>query len=191
MVRPSSNMNRRFCLSSASFTRSVCMCLPAGQYGKVCGFIEPLPEDASARYEFANEMVGTSIPPEYYPACEKGFREAANAGALIGAPVEVRGGVCCGGGLLWGCCNALSGGFHAWQRWRCSLAHHVQRLLLAQMTVAAAFMATSACSKELLVSSCHHTAHKWAFTRPAAYITAGHLCPCSPVADLTACHCFC
>lgn len=60
-----------------------------GQYGKVCGFVEPLPEDHPTRYEFANEMVGTSIPPEYYPACEKGFREAANAGALIGAPVEV------------------------------------------------------------------------------------------------------
>jgi len=64
---------------------------PAGQYGKVCGFIEPLPEDSTARYEYSNEIVGTSIPPEYYPACEKGFKEAANAGALIGAPVEVRG----------------------------------------------------------------------------------------------------
>jgi translation elongation factor EF-G len=58
----------------------------------VCGFIEPLPEDNPTRYEFANEMIGTSIPPEYYPACEKGFKEAANAGALIGAPVEVNGG---------------------------------------------------------------------------------------------------
>jgi hypothetical protein len=55
----------------------------------VCGFIEPLDEDSAARYVFSNEMVGTVIPPEYYPACEKGFREAANAGALIGAPVEV------------------------------------------------------------------------------------------------------
>lgn len=67
------------------------LCIPpAGQYGKVGGYIEPLPEDSTSRYQFSNEMVGTVIPPEYYPACEKGFREAANAGALIGAPVEVR-----------------------------------------------------------------------------------------------------
>lgn len=86
------------CIASAhaTYTRSdfvcayaLCLCVPAGQYGKVCGFIEPLDEDSAARYVFSNEMVGTIIPPEYYPACEKGFREAANAGALIGAPVEV------------------------------------------------------------------------------------------------------
>ena len=35
--------------------------------------------------------MGNNIPPEFQAACEKGFREAANAGALIGAPVEVRG----------------------------------------------------------------------------------------------------
>jgi hypothetical protein len=72
------------CVAPAS-----CLCVRAGQYGKVCGFIEPLDEDSAARYVFSNEMLGTIIPPEYYPACEKGFREAANAGALIGAPVEV------------------------------------------------------------------------------------------------------
>lgn len=33
-------------------------------------------------------MVGNAIPPEFYSAIEKGFREAANSGALIGAPVE-------------------------------------------------------------------------------------------------------
>ncbi|WIA10608.1 hypothetical protein OEZ85_010791 [Tetradesmus obliquus] len=60
----------------------------SGQFGKVGGFIEPLPEDSTTRYEYANEIVGNVIPPEFYPACEKGFREAANAGSLIGAPVE-------------------------------------------------------------------------------------------------------
>jgi elongation factor G len=35
--------------------------------------------------------VGNAIPPNFIPACEKGFREAVNAGALIGHPVEVRG----------------------------------------------------------------------------------------------------
>jgi translation elongation factor EF-G len=79
-----------------------------GQYGKVGGFIEPLPEDSPTRYEFSNEMVGTVIPPEYYPACEKGFREAANAGALIGAPVEVSSLCVCvgGGGRCFGACYA-------------------------------------------------------------------------------------
>ncbi len=33
--------------------------------------------------------MGNNIPPEFYPAIEKGFKEAANSGALIGAPVEV------------------------------------------------------------------------------------------------------
>jgi translation elongation factor EF-G len=37
------------------------------------------------------QMVGNVIPPEYYSAIEKGFKEAANSGALLGAPVEVRG----------------------------------------------------------------------------------------------------
>lgn len=63
------------------------------------GHVEPLPEGDSAasapRFEFVNNLMGNNIPPEFQPACEKGFKEAANAGALIGAPVEV----CCGG---WG-----------------------------------------------------------------------------------------
>jgi elongation factor G len=67
----------------------------AGQFGKVGGFIEPLPEDSPTRFEYANEIVGNVIPPEFYPACEKGFKEAANAGSLIGAPVEVRTAGCC------------------------------------------------------------------------------------------------
>lgn len=36
------------------------------------------------------QLVGNNIPPEFHSAIEKGFREAANSGALIGAPVEVR-----------------------------------------------------------------------------------------------------
>ena len=36
-------------------------------------------------------IVGNAIPPNYIPACEKGFREAVNAGQLIGHPVEVGG----------------------------------------------------------------------------------------------------
>lgn len=60
----------------------------SGQYGKVVGYIEPLPEDHPVKFEFENQIVGNAIPPEFYPAVEKGFKEAANSGALIGAPVE-------------------------------------------------------------------------------------------------------
>lgn len=56
-----------------------------------CGFryIEPLPESSSEKFEFVNRLVGNAIPPGFLPGCEKGFREAANAGSLIGHPVEV------------------------------------------------------------------------------------------------------
>lgn len=50
----------------------------------------PLTEDHPTKFEFENGIVGNAIPPTYIPACEKGFREAVNAGALIGHPVEVR-----------------------------------------------------------------------------------------------------
>lgn len=41
------------------------------------------------KFEFENGIVGNAIPPNFIPACEKGFREAVNAGQLIGHPVEV------------------------------------------------------------------------------------------------------
>ncbi|KAG2481989.1 hypothetical protein HYH03_019055, partial [Edaphochlamys debaryana] len=59
----------------------------SGQYGKVVGWIEPLPEDAPGTFEFENKLVGSAIPPEFHSSIEKGFAEAANSGALIGAPV--------------------------------------------------------------------------------------------------------
>jgi len=61
-----------------------------GQYGRVIGYMEPLPEDAAEKVEFAKEIIGNAIPPTFIPACEKGFREAANSGTLIGHPVEAR-----------------------------------------------------------------------------------------------------
>ena len=63
----------------------------SGQYGRVIGYIEPLAEGDEGKFEYENELVGNAIPPEFHQAIEKGFKEAANAGALIGAPVEVRG----------------------------------------------------------------------------------------------------
>jgi hypothetical protein len=55
----------------------------------VTGYIEPLPADHPTKFEFDNQIVGNAIPPNFIPACEKGFREAVNAGSLIGHPVEV------------------------------------------------------------------------------------------------------
>lgn len=65
--------------------------MPAGQFGRVIGYIEALPEEADSvtKFEFLNKMVGNNIPPEFHSAIEKGFREAAFSGPLIGAPVEV------------------------------------------------------------------------------------------------------
>ncbi|MEW5307565.1 MAG: hypothetical protein WDW36_009953 [Sanguina aurantia] len=64
----------------------------AGQFGRVMGYIEPLLEEdgtvAAKGFEFDNDLVGSNIPPEFHSSIEKGFKEAANAGALIGAPVE-------------------------------------------------------------------------------------------------------
>lgn len=59
-----------------------------GQYGRVCGYIEPLPSDAEGKFEFENMIIGQAIPSNFIPAIEKGFKEACNSGSLIGHPVE-------------------------------------------------------------------------------------------------------
>jgi elongation factor G len=58
-----------------------------GQFARVIGYIEPLPSDAVEQYEFVDDTVGGSIPREFIPACEKGFKEAITKGSLIGFPV--------------------------------------------------------------------------------------------------------
>ncbi len=55
-----------------------------GQYGHVKIQVEPLP---SGGFEFANKIVGGTIPKEYIPAVEKGVREAMEGGVLAGYPV--------------------------------------------------------------------------------------------------------
>lgn len=59
---------------------------------QVVGFIEPLPpkEDGSPAtgVEFENHIVGSAIPSNFIPSVEKGFREAATTGAVIGYPME-------------------------------------------------------------------------------------------------------
>ncbi|KMZ65074.1 Elongation factor EF-G [Zostera marina] len=59
-----------------------------GQYGRVVGYIEPLPMDSPTKVEFENMIIGSVIPSGYIPAIEKGFKEACNSGSLIGHPVE-------------------------------------------------------------------------------------------------------
>lgn len=56
-----------------------------GQFGDCWIRMEPLPR--GAKFEFANEIFGGSIPRQYIPAVEKGIVEAAANGYLAGYPV--------------------------------------------------------------------------------------------------------
>jgi len=56
----------------------------AGQFGRVAGYMEPY---ASGDYEFVDNIKGGTIPTEYVPSCDKGFKEAVKKGSLIGFPV--------------------------------------------------------------------------------------------------------
>jgi len=56
----------------------------AGQFGKVAGYMEPF---ASGDYEFVDNIKGGTIPTEFVPSCDKGFKEAIKKGSLIGFPV--------------------------------------------------------------------------------------------------------
>lgn len=56
----------------------------AGQFGHVHIEIEPL---EGADFEFSDRVVGGSVPKGYFPAVEKGIREALEAGPLAGYPV--------------------------------------------------------------------------------------------------------
>src|SRR5262245_1510357 len=56
----------------------------SGQYGKVGGYVEPFPD---GEFEFVNDIFGGSIPSEFIPSVEKGFRSMLKKGRLIGFPV--------------------------------------------------------------------------------------------------------
>ncbi|MDA8137670.1 MAG: elongation factor G, partial [Desulfobacteraceae bacterium] len=43
----------------------------AGQYGRVAGYIEPYAEED---FVFDNQVTGGTVPTQYIPACEKGFK---------------------------------------------------------------------------------------------------------------------
>lgn len=62
----------------------------AGQFAKIMGYMEPLSDELKAEnksYEFVDKTVGGSIPKQFIPACDKGFKEQTKNGLLIGAPV--------------------------------------------------------------------------------------------------------
>ncbi|HEV2198966.1 MAG TPA: elongation factor G [Bryobacteraceae bacterium] len=56
-----------------------------GQFGDCWIRMEPLPR--GAKFEFANEIFGGSIPRNFIPAIEKGIVETAEKGYLAGFPV--------------------------------------------------------------------------------------------------------
>lgn len=56
----------------------------AGQYGHVLLELEPLEGEA---FEFAERVVGGSVPKNFFPAVEKGIRDALEAGPIAGYPV--------------------------------------------------------------------------------------------------------
>lgn len=55
-----------------------------GQYGHVWLRLEPLYDKD---FEFAEEVFGGAVPKNYFPAVEKGIREAMSEGVLAGYPV--------------------------------------------------------------------------------------------------------
>lgn len=55
-----------------------------GQYGHVWLTLEPL---AEGNFEFTEEVFGGSVPKQYFPAVEKGIREAMTEGILAGFPM--------------------------------------------------------------------------------------------------------
>lgn len=62
-----------------------------GQYGKIVGYFEPVPEEerqgSEDGIEFKNEIFGNIISPSFVNAIEKGFRNVVQSGLLTGHPV--------------------------------------------------------------------------------------------------------
>jgi elongation factor G len=55
----------------------------SGQYGKVSGFVEPF----EGEFEFVDAIRGGSIPREFIPSCEKGFKSMLAKSPRLGVPV--------------------------------------------------------------------------------------------------------
>jgi elongation factor G len=62
----------------------------SGQYARVIGYVEPLEEELlkkGVEFEFENRVIGTNIPPEFIPSCEKGAKASCDKGVLAGYPL--------------------------------------------------------------------------------------------------------
>ncbi len=59
----------------------------AGQFGEVFLRVEPLPPDHPDGFEFVSEVVGGTVPRQYWPAVEKGCRQVLSDGAIAGYPL--------------------------------------------------------------------------------------------------------
>ncbi len=60
----------------------------SGQFGEVYLRVEPLPTDHPDGFEFVSEVVGGSVPRQYWPAVEKGCRMVLADGAIAGYPLR-------------------------------------------------------------------------------------------------------
>ena len=54
----------------------------SGQYGRVAGYAEPF----DGEFEFVDEIKGGSIPREFIPSCEKGFKSMIPKSPRLGVP---------------------------------------------------------------------------------------------------------
>ena len=57
----------------------------SGQFGEVK--VKVVPGERGTGFQFLDEIKGGNIPREYIPSVEKGFRETAETGSLIGFPI--------------------------------------------------------------------------------------------------------
>ncbi len=57
----------------------------SGQFGRVKIVVEP--GERGSGVQFVDEVKGGNVPKEYIPAVEKGIREVAESGSLIGFPI--------------------------------------------------------------------------------------------------------
>jgi elongation factor G len=68
---------------AAAFNYQVMLGGIGGRYARVMGRIEPCEKP----FVFENRVADSTIPTQFIAACEKGFRDAAESGFLIGCPV--------------------------------------------------------------------------------------------------------
>ncbi|RIA35512.1 translation elongation factor 2 (EF-2/EF-G) [Hephaestia caeni] len=57
----------------------------SGQFGEVK--VKVIPGERGSGFQFFDEIKGGNVPREYIPSVEKGFRETAETGSLIGFPI--------------------------------------------------------------------------------------------------------